>query len=424
MNIKRLKGTQDILPQDAGLWQKIEAKARKLFSVYGYKEIRTPIIEEASLFTRSVGKESDIVKKQIYTFMDQGNRNVCLRPEETASVCRAYIENQLDKTGGFVKLFYVGPMFRSERPQAGRFRQFHQIGVEAIGSYSVNLDAEVLMLLNDILKNAGISEYVFHINSLGCEKDKAAIKDKLKKDLENDINSLCEDCNRRYETNILRILDCKVASCRKIVDAVFLSSALCDECKDKFIQLIALLDKAKIKYKKDEKLVRGLDYYTGIVFEVKVKSFSAQDAIAAGGRYDNLVADLGGQPTGATGFAIGMERVIEAIKGESKSAGNACGSDMVFIITLGELAYIKGFDILSDLRKVGIPSDIDYQQKSFKAQMRYANKINARHVIIIGEDELKKGLCILKNMKDSAQKEIRFDRVVESLVIASKAKQS
>ena len=311
MSIKRLKGTQDILPQDVKLWQEIESKARKIFDVYGYQEIRTPIIEEAALFTRSVGTESDIVKKQIYSFQDQGERNICLRPEETASVCRAYIENQLDKTEGFVKLFYIGPMFRSERPQAGRFRQFHQIGVEVIGSYSVHLDAEVLTLLDNILKQAGISDCVFHINSLGCEKDKAAIKSRLKKDLKDNISALCQDCNRRYEANILRILDCKVASCRKIIDCVSLGDELCDECMSKFVQLKTLLDKAKIKYETDPKLVRGLDYYTGIVFEVKSKSIGAQDAIAAGGRYDNLIADLGGEPTGATGFAIGMERIIE-----------------------------------------------------------------------------------------------------------------
>jgi len=415
MSIKRLKGTQDILPQDVKLWQEIESKARKIFDVYGYQEIRTPIIEEAALFTRSVGTESDIVKKQIYSFQDQGERNICLRPEETASVCRAYIENQLNKTEGFVKLFYIGPMFRSERPQAGRFRQFHQIGVEVIGSYSVHLDAEVLTLLDNILKQAGISDCVFHINSLGCEKDKAAIKSRLKKDLKDNISALCQDCNRRYEANILRILDCKVASCRKIIDCVSLGDELCDECMSKFVQLKTLLDKAKIKYETDPKLVRGLDYYTGIVFEVKSRSIGAQDAIAAGGRYDNLIADLGGEPTGATGFAIGMERIIEAIKCENKSAGMPRGTDTVFIVTLGGPAYIKGFDILSELRKAGIPSDIDYQQKSFKAQMRYANKINARHVIIIGEDELEKSSCILKDMRDSSQKELRLDQIVDEV---------
>jgi histidyl-tRNA synthetase len=413
MNIKRLKGTQDILPRDIGLWQDIEDKARKLFHVYGYKEIRTPIIEEASLFTRSVGRESDIVKKQTYSFQDQGGRNICLRPEQTASVCRAYIENQLDKTEGFIKLFYMGPMFRSERPQAGRFRQFQQIGVEVIGSCSVYLDAEVLMLLDDILRQSGLPDYVVHVNSLGCEKDKTAIKSRLKKELKVGIKELCQDCIRRYDANILRILDCKVVSCKKIIDAVSLDGALCGKCKDDFLQLISLLDRAKIKYKADPKLVRGLDYYTGIVFEVKANTLGAQDAVAAGGRYDNLISDLGGKAQGATGFAIGMERIIEAVKSADKQAGSRPDPGVVFIIALCEEAYKKGFDILSGLRSSGVPSDIDYQQKSFKAQMRYADKINAGHVIIIGEDEMKNGACILKDMKDGSQKEIALDCVVD-----------
>ena len=414
MTIKRLKGTQDILPQDAGLWQEIEAKARKLFSVYGYKEIRTPIIEESALFKRSVGNESDIVKKQFYSFKDQGDRDICLRPEETASVCRAYLENQLDKTDGFVKLFYVGPMFRSERPQAGRFRQFHQIGVEAIGSYSAYLDAEVLFLLDDILKTAGAGKYTFHINSIGCEKDKSAIKDSLKKALKDKVKDLCEDCERRYHTNILRILDCKAGTCKEVISSISLDNALCAVCDDKFLRLQALLDKAKISYKIDQRLVRGLDYYTGIVFEVKAESLGAQDAIAAGGRYDNLVFDLGGRPSGATGFAIGMERVIQVVR-DKMPLDTKNSVPFVFIVALGDASYVKGFEILSDLRNAGISADIDYQQKSFKAQMRYADKIGAGHVVIIGDDELAKGVCTLKDMKDGAQKEIVLDKVIDEI---------
>jgi histidyl-tRNA synthetase len=421
MNIKRLKGTQDILPQDAELWQDIEEKSRKLFSLYGYNEIRTPIIEESALFSRSVGTDSDIVKKQFYSFKDQGGRDICLRPEETASVCRAYLENQIDKTEGFVKLFYMGPMFRSERPQAGRFRQFHQIGVEAIGSYSVYLDAEVLIILDKILKISGIGDYMFHVNSLGCEKDKSAIKAKLKKGLKDSLKGMCEDCIRRYDTNILRILDCKSAPCKKIVSSVSLDNTLCDECNGKFTQLKLLIDKAGIRYTTDSKLVRGLDYYTGIVFEVKAKSEAAQDAIAAGGRYDNLISDLGGKPQGATGFAIGIERVVQLIK-DSLPLDKKNRLPLVFIIALGDSAHDKGFEILSNLRNAGVCSYIDYQQKSFKAQMRYADKIGARFVVIIGDDELKKGVCVLKDMKDGTQKELVLDNVIESLVVASEAK--
>jgi histidyl-tRNA synthetase len=423
MNIKRLKGTQDILPQDARLWQEIEAKSREFFAVYGYREIRTPIIEESALFKRSVGNESDIVKKQFYSFKDQGDRDICLRPEETASVCRAYLENQLDKTEGFVKLFYTGPMFRSERPQAGRYRQFHQIGVEVIGSYSEYLDAEVMFLLDDILKSIGIEDYTFHINSIGCEKDKAAIKDRLKKGLKDKVKDLCEDCTRRYDTNILRILDCKVGTCKTIVNSVSLDNTLCTSCNDKFLQLQAMLDKAEISYKVDQRLVRGLDYYTGIVFEAKAEALGAQDAIAAGGRYDNLVSDLGGKPAGATGFAIGMERIIQLLK-DHPNLTLENSTPFVFIVALGDPAYARAFGMLSDLRNAGISADIDYQQKSFKAQMRYADRIGARYVMIIGDDELKKGTCVLKNMKDGSQEEVALDSVVKSLVIASEAKQS
>jgi histidyl-tRNA synthetase len=422
MNIRRLKGTQDILPQDMDLWQAVENKARALFGVYGYKEIRTPIIEEASLFARSVGSESDIVKKQIYSFQDQGKRNICLRPEETASVCRAYIENQIDRTSGFVKFFYMGPMFRSERPQAGRFRQFNQIGVEAIGSYSVYLDAEIIILLYNMLQNIGVSDFKIKLNSLGCDKDKSKARQLLKKSLKGRFSELCQDCCRRYDINILRILDCKEPSCRKIAASACLNDTLCIECADRFSQLKQILENEGIEYNIDQMLVRGLDYYTGIVFEVTAGSAAAQDAIAAGGRYDNLISDLGGENAGATGFAIGMERVIESLKGKNAALYDQ-DSTMCFIVTMGEAAYKKGFAILSGLRKAGIICDIDYQQKSFKAQMRYANKLNARYAIILGDDELEKGRCIIRDMNDSSQREIELDKVVDEagkLVLSSK----
>jgi histidyl-tRNA synthetase len=412
MIIKRLKGTQDILPEQASLWQSIEDKARAIFKAYGYGEIRTPIIEEASLFVRSVGTETDIVTKQIYSFLDQGKRNICLRPEETASVCRAYLENQIDKTSGFAKFFYMGPMFRSERPQAGRYRQFHQIGVEAIGACSVYLDAEVLMLLSDLLKRIGVSDFSIKLNSLGCDKDKIAIKEKLKKTLKPSLGSLCQDCVRRYDNNILRILDCKVPSCRKILEHVSLEGSLCSQCSERFNQLKGILDSEKIDYKLEQNLVRGLDYYTGIVFEISAGPEKSQDAIAAGGRYDNLISDMGGKNTGATGFAIGTERIIQLLQSNKATLSDREESRHVFIVTMGEPAYRTGFKLLSGLRKSGIPSDMDYQEKSFKAQMRYANKINARDVIILGDNEIAKGVCIVKDMKQGTQKEFKLDNVI------------
>ncbi|NQT95457.1 MAG: histidine--tRNA ligase, partial [Candidatus Omnitrophica bacterium] len=347
--MKRLKGTQDILPAEVGIWNFIEDISRQAFNTYRYKEIRTPIIEEESLFVRSVGSDTDIVKKQMYAFKDQGKRDIVLRPEETASVVRAYLENRLDKTEGFVKLFYIGPMFRSERPQAGRLRQFHQIGVEAIGSDSAYLDAEVIILLDSLLKGYGLSDYTLKINSLGCEKDKANAKELLKKELKADLSGLCDDCKRRYKTNILRILDCKVDACKKIVSSVSLKGLLCKECDADFKLLQNKLDEAGIKYEASSLLVRGLDYYTGIVFEVSSKKLGSQDALAAGGRYDNLVSDLGGERTGACGFAIGIERVIGALPAsylQEKAGEDRKG---VFLATIGEEAYKKGFSLLCKL---------------------------------------------------------------------------
>jgi histidyl-tRNA synthetase len=264
---------------------------------------------------------------------------------------------------------------------------------------------------------------MFYINSLGCEKDKTAIKGRLKKELKENISKLCQDCIGRYDTNILRILDCKVESCKKIIDAVSLDNMLCDKCKDDFMQLTALLERANIKFKINPKLVRGLDYYTGIVFEVNSSALGAQDAVAAGGRYDNLISDLGGNPQGATGFSIGMERIVNAIKDKDGQAGIVNEHGSVFIVALGEMAYRKGFEILSELRRLCLPSDIDYQQKSFKAQMRYADKIGAGHVVILGENELKKGTCILKDMKKGAQEDVPLDdliHIIKEMVLSSR----
>ena len=414
MNIKRLKGTQDILPAEAGLWQFVERISSKVFSSYGYKEIRTPITEETRLFTRSVGKETDIVKKQMYSFLDQGNRDISLRPEETASVVRAYIENRLDNTEGFVKLYYMGPMFRSERPQAGRYRQFNQIGVEAIGSCSAYLDAEIIILLDNLLKELGLSGYSFNINSLGCKKDKSNIINILKKELQDSISELCDDCKVRYDTNVLRILDCKRDDCKKAVKSISIKGVLCQSCEEGFLSLQEILKSNGVEFTVMPTLVRGLDYYTGLVFEVSAGLLGAQDAIAAGGRYDNLVSDLGGPKQGAIGFALGLERVIQLLL-NTKTLAVVNEGVSVFVVTMGEQAYQAGFDILYKLRCADISSDIDYQQKSLKAQMRYADKIKAGYVLMLGDDELKSGRAILKNMKDGSQLEIGLDSIVEDV---------
>ena len=409
--IKRLKGTEDLFSQKLDIINYLEFTSRQLLALYGYKEIRTPIIEERGLFVRSVGKETDIVCKQMYSFKDQGERDICLRPEETASVVRAYLENRLDKTEGFVKLFYIGPMFRCERPQAGRLRQFNQIGVEAIGSYSPYADAEIIILLDNLLQAYGMVNYLFKINSLGCEKDKDKIKESLRKELKSNLNCLCDDCQRRYETNILRVLDCKNETCKKIIKSLSLSNELCKDCAEDFKILQNALDGAGIKYEVSPLLVRGLDYYTKAVFEVTAEGLGAQNAIAAGGRYDNLVSDLGGDKTGACGFAIGVERIVEILSKESPKELTKMKKDITYIVTLGEQAYREGFQILNTLRKNNIAADIDFQQRSLKAQMRYANKIGAKYVIIIGEDECKENILTLKNMETGNEEKVPFNKI-------------
>ena len=412
--IKKLKGTKDILPNEVKSWQRLEDISRKIFKAYGYGEIRTPIIEETALFTRSVGKQTDIVTKQMYAFKDQGDRDIALRPEETASVVRAYLENRLDKRDGFIKLFYVGPMFRSERPQKGRLRQFNQIGVEAIGSYSPYLDAEVMILLDKLLKSYGLKNPLFKINSLGCKDDKESLKGTLNKELKPSLSKLCTDCNTRYEKNILRVLDCKVPTCKSIIQSISLENKLCTQCNDEFTTIQGLLKKAGVNFQSSAILVRGLDYYERVVFEVTVEGLGAQDSVAAGGRYDNLVSELGGEATGACGFAIGVERVLESLSTVDNKIVQK-ERESVFIATIGRDAYNLGFDILLKLRDNNIESNIDYQKKSLKAQMRYADKIGARYVVLIGEDEIEKGVCMIKDMSDGTQKDVEISKIVESL---------
>lgn len=413
--IKRLKGTEDILPDEVSIWRKVEEISRNLFGLYCYKEIRTPIIEESGLFIRSVGEDTDIVKKQMYTFKDQGDRNICLRPEETASVARAYLENNLDKKDGFIKLFYTGPMFRSERPQAGRLRQFHQIGAEAIGSYSPYIDAEVIILLGELLAGWGLKDYRFRINSLGCEKDKGALRDRLRKELKHELNRLCKDCKERYKKNVLRILDCKNPSCKNVIASVSLADTLCAPCRSGFDGLREILNDSGLDYEVSPLLVRGLDYYTKVVFEVTTDKLGAQDAIAAGGRYDNLISDFGGAKTGACGFAIGVERVIELLSTASPEADDKDEERPVFVATIGEPSYREGFRILRRLRSDGLAAEIDYQNKSLKAQMRYAGKIGARYAVILGEDELKENKVIVKDMADGSQRTVALDSLVEEI---------
>ena len=415
MNIQSIRGTKDILPPEASRWQYLEEISKKTFQLYGYEEIRTPIIEDLQLFKRSVGETTDIVEKEMYAFSDRGERDICLRPEETASVVRAYLESGLFKEREFIKLYYMGPMFRAERPQAGRMRQFHQVGVEVLGADSPYTDAEVIALLVNIIEKLGIKDYTVKLNSLGCAQDRKKISDLLKDELSSEEKLLCENCKARIKRNVFRVLDCKNEACIRVAQKLPTTlENLCKDCYDHFDKVKSCLDSLGVKYKITPHLVRGLDYYTRTAFEVTAKGLGAQDAIAAGGRYDNLIKELGGPDTPAIGFAMGVERVLLAMEA-SKSGEPAKQELQLFIASLGDAAYEKSFALLNELRKKGISSDMDFQNKSLKGQLRRANNLNAKFVAILGEDELKKGVIGLKNMKTSEQKEISLEKFVEEM---------
>lgn len=408
---KRITGTKDILPEEAELWQEIEAASRNIFSLYNYQEIRLPIIEAASLFNRSLGQSTEIVQKQMFLIKKEKDL-YALRPEATASIVRAYIENNLDKTKGFVKLYYMGAMFRAERPQKGRLRQFHHLGAEAIGSLQAGVDVEVISLADKLLQAFSIDGYQIQINSLGCTKDKQKLTQMLTRGLKDKVGKLCPDCRRRFKENILRVLDCKNQACIEVVKKLDIrDNHLCPECKNHFSRVQEGLSTLKINYTLNPYLVRGLDYYTRTVFEIKHKELGAQDAIAAGGRYDNLVKELGGPDIGAIGFAFGMERLLLV----SRLKVGGLSKNLVYVISLGEEAKKQSINLLDTLRKAGIASDTDYENRSLKGAMRKANDLGAKFVVIIGEDELKKNAVMLKDMASGEQKEVNTEDLIKSL---------
>ena len=410
-----IRGTKDILPGESCKWQKIEGLARALFGTYGYSEIRTPVIEETGLFIKSVGEDTDIVKKEMFSFVDRGERNITLRPEGTAPIVRSYLENNLAAASAFQKLYYIGPMFRAERPQAGRLRQFHQVGVEAIGSNSPALDAEVIIVMAKLLESFGIKNHTMKLNNLGCASDKKKLSQALKEIfLKKEVNVLlCGDCKRRAQINPLRVLDCKNEGCRNIIRKSFKEiDFLCAECKTHFEEVRSFLDTANVKYVVDPYIVRGLDYYTRTVFEASCESLGAQNAIGAGGRYDNLVSDMGGPQTGACGFAVGIDRVMLAL-GNASAENPAKEESGVFVASIGSDAYKKAFSLLGALRDAGIACDIDYESRSLKSQMRSADKLKARFVLIIGDDEIKKSEAVLRDMRTKEQINVAFDKLIE-----------
>lgn len=404
---KRVPGTKDILPDEVYCWQKIEETARNIFSFYNYSEIRPPVIEETGLFNRSLGEATEVVQKQMFLLSGEKD-GYCLRPEGTSSIVRAYLENNLDKNFGFMKLYYIGPMFRRERPQKGRLRQFHHLGCEVIGSQDAGVDIEVVSLAHKLLAAFSIEGFQIKINSLGCANDRKELSAILHKGLKDKTGELCEDCQNRFSRNILRILDCKNEACKAVVNGLHIHDAhLCADCKAHFAQVKDGLDALKVPYKITPYLVRGLDYYTRTVFEISHSELGAQDALGAGGRYDNLVAQLGGPQAGAIGFAFGIERLLLV----SRLKLELLAKNLVYTAALGEPAKKYNLKLLESLRSAGIPCDTDYEGKSLKGAMRKANDLKARYVVIIGEDELKKGIVAIKDMVSGTQKELRPEEI-------------
>ena len=415
MKIQVPKGTQDILPEEIEKWYYIEDVIRKILNKYGYCEIRTPIFEHTELFIRGIGENTDIVNKEMFTFPDRKGRSLTLRPEGTAPVIRAYLENRMERISKVVKLFYFGPMFRCEKPQAGRFRQFHQFGIELIGSQSPVADVEIIAAALEIYETLGLKGLQVSINSVGCKKCRKDYIGKLKSFLENKKEQLCFECNNRIEKNPLRVLDCKNVKCRETLqEAPKIIDNLCDECKDHFEEVKECLSDLKIKYAIDERLVRGLDYYTKTAFEIISGELGAQNAIAGGGRYDNLVEELGGKETPGVGFAAGIERMIISMEKQKVSWPKKQDLD-VFVVKIGEKNNIMAFQLLQEIRKAGISADLDYAGKSLKSQMRTANKYHVKYTVILGEEELGRNMVTLRNMETKEQKEIKINNLIDEL---------
>ncbi len=410
-----IRGTYDILPDQSARWQRIEREARAVFGCFHFREIRTPVFEATDLFARSIGQTTDIVSKEMYTFPDKKGRSITLRPEATVCVVRAMIEHSEMFQHLPQKLYYMGPMFRYEKPQSGRNRQFHQIGVEAIGSYRPGMDAEVIALVCHLLQSLGVNDVRTEINSVGCPECRPAYGEKLKAHLAERAAELCDDCRVRLEKNPLRVFDCKNPHCAEMVrEAPALPDEVCAACAEHFKKLCTCLDAARVAYQINKRLVRGIDYYTKTTFELRHSALGAQDAIAAGGRYDNLVAALGGPATGAVGFALGVERVAMAMQADGGAVVAAEEVD-AFVVSPGPEAYLANTALCLDLRRRGFHVEIDHEGKSVKAQMRQADKLRARFVLIRGEKEWKNGSVQVKRMADGNEQTMPESQVQETL---------
>ncbi|MDT8442656.1 MAG: histidine--tRNA ligase [Desulfuromonadales bacterium] len=408
MSITGIKGMNDILPGDIETWQHLEEQARKVFGAFGYREIRVPVMEKTELFCRSIGETTDIVEKEMYTFEDKGGTSMTLRPEGTAPVMRSFIQNKLHAQDPVSKLYYIGPMFRHERPQKGRYRQFHQIGAEVIGVDDPKIDAQVLAMLSHYFATTNIPDVSLQINSLGCPECRPGYRETLIRFLEQRLDVLCADCQRRYTNNPLRVLDCKVPGCKEAtVSAPAMLDHLCTGCDTHFDQVKGYLKELDVEFSVNPRMVRGLDYYTKTTFEMVTGSLGAQNAVAAGGRYDGLISDLGGPDLPGIGFAIGLERLALMLGEQSIAAPRP----ELFIATLGDAATRAGFTLLTRLQRRNILAEMEYTGKSLKAQLRRADKLKAKRVLILGEDELQRGIAQLRYMDESRQEEVAIEEL-------------
>jgi histidyl-tRNA synthetase len=418
-SIRAVRGMKDILPPESSRWQWVEGVAREVFNLYGYREMRLPVLERTELFARSIGVDTDIVAKEMYTFTDRHGDSVTMRPEATAQVVRAFLENRLEKGAGVKKYFLIGPMFRYERPQKGRYRQFHQINCEALGSDAPELDAEVILMLWDLLKRLGLDTLRLLINSLGCPECQVDFKARLKIFLLNR-EGWCPDCRRRREVNPLRVLDCKSQNCQDLLKtAPVMKDCLCEACSQHYARVLKLLGQFGVDFAEEPRLVRGLDYYTRTAFEVVAAGLGAQDAVAGGGRYNGLTRELGGPDLPGLGFAIGEDRLMEVLPGEMGQNT----SRSVFLAALGPMAREKGLALVQELRSEGLAAQMDFDDRSLKAQMSLADRLGAGWVVILGDRELAEGEAVIRDMGTGTQESVPLTELESALKIRASAKE-
>ncbi len=411
--IQLIRGFKDILPGETELWQKIEKTATDLFEDFGFQEIRIPVMEKTELFARTIGEQTDIVEKEMYTFADRGGDMITLRPEATASIVRSYIQHKMYAQDPVRKFYTIGPMFRRERPQKGRYRQFYQINAEILGIASPYADAQLMYMLHLLFSRLCLSDLSAHINSLGCPKCRPDFRDALLGFLDGRSEELCEDCRRRSQSNPLRVLDCKVPKCREsMTDAPAITDSLCAECRTHFETVQKALNLLGVPFEIDKRMVRGLDYYTRTTFEILTGSLGAQSAVAGGGRYDGMVQMLGGPETPGIGFAIGFDRLAEIC---AMNAHDLQKRPDIYIAAIGDACQEKAFEWICTLGKQGICAEMDMEGKSLKSQMKRADRLRVSQVLILGEDELSSGTALLRNMKTKEQVSIPMGNLPEKI---------